>query len=273
MNSLSLLAGLLIVCLLGLLAYLFGRRRAAPAMQGGPLTPVRPSSAPNRIRVGLYNIHRARGTDGRKDLQRIADVIKHVDVIGLCEVQGASLPGGSDQCQQLGRKLDMAALFSPTQKRWGRYDRGNGLLSCIPVAHWQQEPLSDSTGTHPRCLLRADLTIAGDEIPLFVTHLARRTDQAQQLEVVINRVQHYERAILVGDLNLMRESALLAEAIERAGFSDAIALTMERDDPERIDWIFVRGIELVDGGCHPTGPSDHPFYWVELDVGHTSGNQ
>ena len=38
--------------------------------------------------VGTYNIHRGRGLDGKRNLTRIAHMIKGCDVVGLQEVEG-----------------------------------------------------------------------------------------------------------------------------------------------------------------------------------------
>ena len=252
----SLLLG---TAILALLAW-FGRRQAAPTLQGGALSPPKPSSGETVI-VGSYNIHRARGTDGNKNLQRIADTLAKVDVAGLCECEGPrSFFAGQDQCTKLGQRLQLSAIFSPTQKRWGRYDRGNGLLSRLPISGWQQEPLADSTGTHPRSLLRADIRLGTKTIPLFVTHLARRLDQATQLKTVMARFTACESAILVGDFNLNADSPLLRPYLLNAKHTDAIA----DGDPARIDWILCKGFEVIDSGSSPVGASDHPFYWVEL---------
>ena len=251
--------------LLFLFTTLLGRRQGAPVMHGGPLSNSSQIPNQNSFKLGVYNIHRGRGTDGQKDLQRIAGVIKDVDVVGLCECEGASILGKPNQCEQLGALLDTATLFGPTQKRFGRYDRGNGLLSRLSVSRWYQEPLVDSTGTHPRCILRADLVTEAGEIAFFVTHLARRIDQREQLKTVIDRFQQYDRAILVGDFNMVKESRPLAEFLEQRGCCDAIA-TGRGDYAKRIDWIFTRGVEIIDRGYHPKGPSDHPFYWIEVKV-------
>ena len=263
--SLQSILVLLVLIILVLFASYFGRRRSVPAMQGEPLPNHDIAPHQNRFKVGLYNIHRGRGVDGQKNLQRIADVLQDVDVVGLCECEGPLIWGRPNQCEQLGNLLDSAALFSPTQKRWGRYDRGNGLLSRLPVSRWYQEPLVDSTGTHPRCVLRADLIIEGGEIPIFVTHLSRRIDQEVQLKTVISKFQQYDRAILVGDFNMERASQPLMEIINQSEYCDAITMTSE-DYSNRIDWIITKGVEVVDGGHHPKGASDHHFYWIEVKV-------
>ncbi len=258
--------------LAGLLLWL-GKRRPAPAITGSAI-PLEPFTS-REFTIGIYNIHRARGTDGGKDLSRIAEVIADTDVVGLCECEGASIRGGRDQCVELGASLNRtslsptssgrAAIFSPTQHRWGRYDRGNGLLSRIPVSSWAQVPLVDSTGTHPRCLLQADLDVDGINIPVFVTHLARRIDQANQLQTVIDRFSQYDCAILLGDLNLTRDYPPLADLIAAKENQDAITAA-GIDDPDRIDWVITRGCRVLAGGCHPVGPSDHPYYWVRIEI-------
>lgn len=254
------------VLLLGLVMILCGRRQAAPALFGKQLSRTLPAYAGSTFTLGLYNIHRARGSDGIKDLARIGKIIGETDVIGLCECEGMPLWGGSNQCLQLGEQLQLGALFSPVQKRWGRYDRGNGLLTRMPVTQWYQEPLVDSSGTHPRCLLRADLQIGDLSVPLFVTHLSRRIDQAIQLETVMTRFAQYERALLVGDLNLTGDDRPLKDFLAKEAYVDAIVASGIADDPERIDWIISKGFNILGGGNYPVGPSDHPYYWVELQI-------
>lgn len=262
--SAGFLGGLLLLLAI-LLVFFLGRRRGVPVKSGESQAGASLPEVKEIFTFAIYNIHRARGLDGRKDLARISGVIAKADIIGLCEVEGAPVIGGADQCHKLGNLLGCSALFSPTQRRWGRYDRGNGLLlNRIPLTSWYQEPLHDSTGTHPRSLLRADIKFPEGEVAVFVTHLARRIDQAVQLEVVMQRFRQYDRAILMGDFNLTRSSPLIRKILADGKTDDAISLALEQDDPERIDWIFTRGITVTGGEVHPPGPSDHPCYQVQL---------
>ena len=74
---------------------LFAASRAWPvrATQGVRLEGEQEDDAFGRatLSVATYNIHRARGLDGEKNLDRIAELVKSCDVVGLQEVEGLSL--------------------------------------------------------------------------------------------------------------------------------------------------------------------------------------
>ena len=90
------------------------------------------------LTVGTYNIHRARGTDGRRDLRRIARIISGCDIVALQEVEGPRLGSGRNQAWHLGRWLRLAAHFAPSRKLFFFPHRGNALLCRFPVSRWQR---------------------------------------------------------------------------------------------------------------------------------------
>ncbi len=63
------------------------------------------------IVVASYNIHRGVGLDRRRDLDRIADVVREIDpdVLGLQEVVRQPGPGDADQAGYLAKALGMAS--------------------------------------------------------------------------------------------------------------------------------------------------------------------
>jgi hypothetical protein len=67
------------------------------------------------VRIATYNIHRARGLDGRTRLERIAAVLATIDadVVALQEVVGAS-PLKPGQAAELGAALGMGWVMAPT---------------------------------------------------------------------------------------------------------------------------------------------------------------
>ena len=68
------------------------------------------------VRVATYNIHRARGLDGRTRLERIAAVLASIDadIVALQEVVGAS-PLKPGQAAELGASLGMGWVMAPTR--------------------------------------------------------------------------------------------------------------------------------------------------------------
>jgi len=251
----------------GICIWVTSRRSQAPRLGGhGIHPPAAWKEASGTIRVGTYNIHRGRGSDGRRDLGRIAAAIDGADVVGIQEAAASILPGGSNQARDLGRRLGLGWLFLPSQVRWLREQYGNGLLSRLPVGEWAREPLPDTTGRKHRNLTEARIDIGGGEAAAFlVTHLSKREDGTVGLRLALERMEARERAILVGDFNAARTHPVLVEAIGAGKVRDAIGEALgAADRPDRIDWILVRGFEVAGGGAVDVGPSDHPYYWVDL---------
>jgi endonuclease/exonuclease/phosphatase family metal-dependent hydrolase len=227
------------------------------------------------FRVATYNIHRGKGTDGIRDLDRTADVLRGADLVGLNEVAGPPFPGQNDQAQQLGEELDMGWLFAPNQRRWHMDHFGNGLLSRLPVGQWTSEPLAyDRDASHsPRNLLVAQITVERQPVTLIVTHLDRGEIRVVQLKSVLDEFERYEPAILVGDFNTTIKDPLLVEFFADSNNVDAVEAALgQTGDGARIDWIITRGLKVLAGGMEPVGVSDHPCYWVDVEVATTNAD-
>jgi endonuclease/exonuclease/phosphatase family metal-dependent hydrolase len=256
---------------IGLYVTYAGRRTAVEPQEGIGISwpdhcqPV----AKTRFRVATYNIHRGKGTDGVRDLRRIARVLAEADVIGLNEVAGPAFPGQSDQAEQLGKALEIGWLFAPNQRRWHMYHFGNGLLSRLAVGPWTSEPLvydSDRSRSH-RNLLTTQITVAQCPVTVMITHLDRGEIRSDQLEDVLEAFEEHEPAILMGDFNSDPDDPLLTAFFADSNNVDAIGAGLtEADSSGRIDWIITRGMRVLSGGLEPVGVSDHPCYWVDVEV-------
>src|SRR5438034_287507 len=87
------------------------------------------------MRVISYNIRGGLGMDDRRDLRRIAAVLRveAAEVVGLQEVH-CRLPqsGLANQPRALARAMGMACLFGPALALGpGKY--GNAVLSAVPA--------------------------------------------------------------------------------------------------------------------------------------------
>ena len=226
------------------------------------------------LRVSTYNIHRAKGEDDVRDINRTATLLDKDDIAGLQEVLG---PGifSPDQAEQLGKILDTGWLFAPIQTQYYQKYIGNALLSRLPVDDWYRKPLPRShqlddepTSRAYRNLLLAFFQWQGERVAFAVTHLDRGTIRIAQLRYVLQEVEHYDRLILVGDLNTTIASPVVQELIQENNLTDVFAeVRGESDDPARIDYILTRGMQVEDVGEHPVGISDHPYYWAEISLG------
>ncbi|MBO68188.1 MAG: hypothetical protein CL398_07735 [Acidiferrobacteraceae bacterium] len=211
--------------------------------------------------VGTFNIHRGRGIDGIRSLARISDTICDCDVVGLQEVEGYSLRNSKNQAYLLAEYGQYAVHFSPTRKQLFLPHRGNALLTRYPVSYWCREPLFPTHGKAYRNLTMYTLQISGQEVHVINTHLSKPTDQNAPLQRVLELFVSLERAVLVGDFNTHACHPLIQE-ITNLQAVDATSLSSE--DPNRVDWILVRGLEIVSATYIPASASDHPFYSAEL---------
>jgi endonuclease/exonuclease/phosphatase family metal-dependent hydrolase len=158
-----------------------------------------------RLRVASYNIHACVGTDGRRDPERIAGVLREIDadVIGLQEVDAR--PGEmktSRQREYLASALGLHAIGGPTLRREGG-EYGNALLTRRPVLDVRQVDLTVYR-REPRGALDVDLDVDGAPVRVVVTHLGllpgeRRT----QVRRLLDRLgdDRTEFIIVCGDMN------------------------------------------------------------------------
>ena len=211
--------------------------------------------------VGTYNIHRARGTDDRHDLRRIARIVSGCDIVALQEVEGPRLGSSHNQAWHLGRWLRLTAHFAPSRKLFFFPHRGNALLCRFPVSHWQRLALFPSTGRAHRNLTVYRVDLAGSPVHILNTHLSKPAEGTSPFEAVMSAFGQYPRAILLGDFNAPTDHPAMrrwlppdtVDAVAGAGF-----------DPRRVDMILIRGLSVDEAWSSPIGPSDHPFFAVRL---------
>ena len=156
------------------------------------------------LRIATWNIHDARGADGRRDLPRVARVIAHLDaaLVGLQEVSC----GPSEAC-------DVAELASSNGYRWhaiptvqsrdAELVRGNALLTTLPVDEVRIHDLSVA-GREPRGALEARVRWRSLRLRVVVTHLGLRAgERRHQVERLLGIISDEDVAatILLGDIN------------------------------------------------------------------------
>jgi len=155
-----------------------------------------------RVSVATYNVHRAIGTDGRTDPERILAVLREIDadVYALQEVEAHD--DGADMLAWLGKQLGFHSVPGTTLKRKDGHF-GNGVLSRSPLRGRRITDLS-WRGREPRGAIAIDVDCGGRELRVVATHLglrpAERRDQVQQL-LRLFRERPGEHSILLGDLN------------------------------------------------------------------------
>src|SRR4051794_16763372 len=160
------------------------------------------------MRIATYNIHRAKGMDGRVRPDRLAAVLQEIDadVIALQEV--VSVEGESaekDQARSLADQLGYQFAMGENRRlRGGAY--GNVVLSRYPLRTVRNYDITVS-GCERRGCLRTDVLLPdGDVLHVFNVHLGlaflERRHQGRRLvnSVLTDGVLHGHRIVL-GDFN------------------------------------------------------------------------
>ncbi len=157
------------------------------------------------LRVATWNIHSCVGLDARFAPDRIAQVIKDLDVdlIGLQEVgwhhRGEA---GLDQFAFLEKATGLAAHAGPT-KHNERAHYGNALLTRLPVL--RSTPIDLSVGRRePRGGIDTLVEVQGRPVRIIVAHLGLDPwERAKQIGRIVDLVAEEPElpTLFMGDLN------------------------------------------------------------------------
>jgi endonuclease/exonuclease/phosphatase family metal-dependent hydrolase len=162
----------------------------------------------NRFRIATYNIHKARGLDGRVRVERIGRVLEQLepDIVALQEVvshAGSSIE--DHQAAYLAERLGCHLAIGETRKhRGGVY--GNVTLSRRPFELIRHVDLS-VPHREERGALRTDIRVGRDVVHVFNVHLGtahrERRTQAVRLvdENLLRAVDISGSRIVLGDFN------------------------------------------------------------------------
>ena len=164
----------------------------------------------NTLKLLTYNIQHGVGTDGRLDLDRVAQVIEQsgADVIGLNEVDFALKRSGfKNQVRYLAKTLNMNYAFGASVRRvTGSY--GNAILSKYPINNVENYilPAIDENNSETRSLLKAEIEIPNNKqesYHIMSTHLSlNKKERSEQIKWIDNFVSNHTGAyILMGDFN------------------------------------------------------------------------
>jgi len=167
-----------------------------------------------QIKVVTFNIHHGKGTDGKINLNRIAEAIEESepDLIALNEVDRyfSKRSHYLDQVSWLAGRLKMNAAFGAAitiKKKKGNMIRqyGNVLLSRYPIVSEKNHPMKSGM-IEGRSLLEADVLINDKPLKMYVTHLSlnpRRRNK--QIEFIASKIKEDRSPVVIaGDWNMKR---------------------------------------------------------------------
>lgn len=163
------------------------------------------------ITVMTYNIHHAAGTDGKLDLDRIAQIIstENADIVGLQEVDNnySSRSNNLNQPKILAEILNMHYFYGPAiisgdPEKPNQY--GNAILSRFPITDTTVHKLATRTDHEPRVCIEAKITINNKDYTFMVTHLDHMSTELRtaQTKDILKATQEIKTLIiLMGDFN------------------------------------------------------------------------
>ena len=248
------------VLLIGLIAWDGTDRRAADATRPMPAGTSSFRQPPSTLRLASFNIHGGKGSDGVRNLPRIAELLSDHDFVGLYEVRGPSTGSSGNQAALLADRCQAAWMFAPTERQWWSDHFGNGLLYHIPVRSVVRVPLVNTRGKAYRNAILSTVTLSNADVRILSVHIDRENDRRSQLATVIDLFLGLQKpCVLMGDLNTIASDPLLVSLMESPESSGSLP-------SQNIDWMFTRGLRTISAKLVENQASDHPLLQAELAV-------
>lgn len=171
---------------------------------------------PDHLTCVSWNIHRAKGSDGKVDPARIVDAVEreiaplNPDILALQEADGDCPPhAGILDLERLAAVTGLRNIHDHPDLRWGPESHGflGTILFVSPKSEVTHADVIDLPGHCHRGAIAAELALTGSPLRVISTHLSL----SQPLRVAQTRIigQYLRRrpkmqTILLGDFNEWR---------------------------------------------------------------------
>jgi endonuclease/exonuclease/phosphatase family metal-dependent hydrolase len=157
------------------------------------------------LRIASYNVHGFVGTDGRRDVARIASVLRNIDadVIALQEVTFDGSAGeAAEPVEILAELSGYSSVCAPIQ-RHDSLPFGNAILTKLPMTGSRRICLSYEQ-REPRTALEVSIDTGARPLRVVATHLGLRPAERRfQVRRILEHVAGDEHSVtvLLGDFN------------------------------------------------------------------------
>jgi len=265
-----------------------------PVTESGSFLPESlPQRWPPSLRVVAWNLEYTRHLDGQLDALISHPELSTAEVYLLSEVDRCSSRNGTRRAARLlAEALGGAYLYGiefvelDIDREIGG-DTGQAIISRRPLSgaalscHSRQHDWfasADEPRLGQRVVLHADVPLGDKSVRLYAVHLEsndvfgdKRSVQSKELLDLAQERACDRPQILAGDFNAPYCGAPELDVLRGAGFVDAVGLAghldATHDSGMRLDYVWTRGLRVVDGGVvADLGLSDHDPLWVELEL-------
>jgi endonuclease/exonuclease/phosphatase family metal-dependent hydrolase len=216
------------------------------------------------MRVVTFNIKHGlvTGSWWRVDKGRLARTCAgfDADLLALQEVDRRSLRTcWADEVALVARATGLTPSFGETRRGLLRGRYGNALFARGTLSNIEVLALPSPEGGEPRVAILATAAIGDTRLSVAATHLSIRPAEARlQLATLVAGLEHRPLPrLLLGDLNLGPD--VVEPAMRATGYVLApTGATFPAEKPEeRIDYIAVAGLAVVEAEVPEVGLSDH----------------
>lgn len=206
------------------------------------------------LKIATFNIQHCENFNTEKiDFDAYADYIRSLDadIIGLNEVRGKGARSDYEaQASILAEKTGYDFYFAKATEIGEGNPYGNAVLTRLKIKNAETVPIPDPAVPaydgyyETRCLLK--LTLEDPALTVLITHFGLNPDEHENAVKTIAANIPEGSCILMGDLNVTPDNAVLdpvrALLKDSAAAADDALLSFPSDAPDRkIDYIFVSG--------------------------------
>jgi len=212
-------------------------------MKGGIATDATISDQPQqqRLRLLSYNIQTGIASSGyhhyfthswrhvlpcpkrRENLDRISNLVRHFDIVGLQEADAGSIRSGYiNITEYLANRADFPYWYDQTNRNFGMFAQHSmGMLSRLRASSISEHRLP---GPIPgRGAMMVNFGSGRDQLVLLLLHLALgRRARHRQMGFIAEIAREYRNVIVMGDLNCRSESPELSHLIRQAGLCEPV---------------------------------------------------